>query len=219
MDRIFNISELEVVGFMEVPITGPAMPRLLSAIFAVSNSQTVLLPPYTLGELEVIGPVLSNREEFQDLVACEEVSAIKAVPAQSSHELWLDDQANIYYTPDHETRGKLLKIFETRCGLARQALKSGAWLEARAHAMVASSANPRSLDPLLLRATAEQLMASSHADPEQNRAELALTEMVAKSYISIPDFRALYLQLVEEYSSKSSRDPIEWIMRLPASKN
>lgn len=197
MNDIFPLNQLEIIGYREVPVREPAMPRLLSSIFAVQGADTVLFPPYTLGEQEVIGPVVSTREEFDDLVAREEVSRYSAVQAWAGHELWLDDKGIINYGPEHVARNNLAEIFKTRCGMAEQALKTGSWSEARTHAMVAYSANPRSLDPLSYRAAAEHLMASRHSAPEQLRAELALTEIIAKSHLSIPAFRMLYLDVAK----------------------
>lgn len=198
MDRIFPLDQLDIIGCKEVPVSQPAMPRLLSAIFAVRDSDMVLFPPYTLGELEVVRPDVSTREEFEDLVACEKISSFGPVPAISEHELWLNDSGEIHYDPNYVARSALARIFETRCGSAMRALKSRLFDEARVHSLVAYSANPRSLDPLRYRAAAEHLMASSHPEMEKFRAELALTEMLAESHLSIPEFKKLYLELVRE---------------------
>lgn len=197
MDRLFPLNQLDVIGCKEVPASDPAMPRLLSAIFAVRNSDRVLFPPYTLGEQEVIGPVLSTREEFDDLVASEEASLHNAGQAQPGHELWLNDDGMIHYTPDYIARRKLSVIFESRCGLAKKALKSGSLSEARTHAMVAYSANPKSVQALCFRAAAEHLMTFRHPEREHVRVELALTEMIAKSHLPIPAFRKLYIEMAE----------------------
>ena len=198
MNRIFPLDQLEIIGCREVPAKDPAMPQLLSAIFAVRDSDTVLFPPYTLGEQEVIGPVISNREEFDDLVATEEVSSHDFGQARSGHELWLDAGGKVYYTPDHEARTKLAAIFQDRCELAKEALGTGSWLEARTHAMVAYSANPRNLVPLSYRAAAEYRMASEASNAGPIHAELALTEIIAKTHLPVPDFQTLYRELAEK---------------------
>jgi len=189
------LEQLDIIGCKEVPVSQPAMPRLLSAIFAVRDSDTVLFPPYTLGELEVIRPEVSTRAEFDDLVACEEISAFGPVPALPEHELWFDDKGEIHYDPDHLARKELTRIFETRCGSAEWALRSCSLPEARIHAMAAYSANPKSLRPLVYRAAAEHRMISGAADPALVRAELALSEILAESHLPIPEFRKLYLEL------------------------
>ena len=198
MNRIFPLAQLEIIGCKEVPAKDPTMPRLLSAIFAVRDSDTVLFPPYTAGEQEVIGPVISNREEFDDLVAAEEVSSHDFGQALPGHELWLDDEGDVNYAPDHEARRKLAAIFQDRCELAKEALGTGSWLEARTHAMVAYSANTRNLKPLVYRAAAEHLLAAAESDPRKIRAELALTEIIAKTHLPVPDFQKLYRELAEK---------------------
>ncbi len=204
MDRIFPLDQLEIIGCREVPAKDPTMPRLLSAIFAVRDSETVLFPPYTLGEQEVIGPMISNREEFGDLVAAEEVSPHDFGQARPGHELWLDDGGIVNYAPDHEARTKLAAIFQDRCELAKEALGTGSWLEARTHAMVAYSANTRNLKPLVYRAAAEHLLAAAESDPGKIHAELALTELIAKTHLSAEEFRKLYLELAAVSFRKST---------------
>lgn len=205
MSKIFQLNDLELVGHLEVPIFQPAMPRLLSAIFAVRDSTMILFPPYTLGELEVMGPVLSTREEFNDLAAREEVSSYQITQAQPGYEIWIDDEGCIHYDPGHIARKQLVEIFEARCRLAEKALASGLWAEARAQAIVAYSANPSNLDPLSYRAAAEHLMASRRPCDDLIRAELALTEIIAKSHLSIPSFRSVYRELAEKYQPQPAR--------------
>jgi hypothetical protein len=199
MTEIFQLNQLELVGYLEVPVRQPAMPRLLSAIFAVYDSTTILFPPYTLTEQEVIGPVLSLREEFDDLVAREEVSEYDATQAQPIYEIWIDDEGSIHYDPGYIARKKLTEIFQAQCSLAKKALTSGSWVQARAHAIVACSANPKSLEPLGYRAAAEHLMVSGSPNDGQVRAELALTEIIAKSHLSISSFRTIYREIAMRY--------------------
>ncbi len=199
MSEIFQLNDLELVGYLEVPILQPAMPRVLSAIFAIRDSTKILFPPYTLGLQEVMGPVMSTRDEFNDLVAREEVSTYHVTQAQPDYEIWIDDEGCIRYDPGHVARKRLVEIFEARCRKAKDALASGSWAEARAHAIVAYSANPRSLDALGYRAAAEYLMASHRPSDELSRVELALTEIIAKSHLSIPSFRSVYRELAEKY--------------------
>lgn len=198
MDTIFPLAQLEVIGCLEVPARQPALPRLLSVIFAVHGSDTVLFPPYTLGELEVIRPVKSCRAEFEDLLACEEVTAFGPVPAQPEHELWFDDQGNFHYGPAHEARVAMETIFRNRCKLAKWTLRAESFEEARGHAMIAYSANTASLEPLVLRAAAELRMIPSRGDQDTARAELALTESMAEAYLPLTEFRALYRDLAEK---------------------
>lgn len=195
MDRIFQFDQLEIIGCNEVPAKDPAMPRLLSAIFSVRDSDTVLFPPYTLGERGVIGPVISTRAEFEDLVATEEVTSHQVGQALPGHELWLDDEGEIHYGPDYMARKGLMEIFEARCQLATRDLKSGDPAAARTHAMIAYSANPRSLMPLVCRAAAEHLLAAGKSDSARIRAELALTEIIAKTHLSTEEFRKLYQEM------------------------
>lgn len=198
MDTIFPLAQLQVIGCVEVPSRRLALPRLLSVIFAVNGSDTVLFPPYTLGELEVIRPVKSCRAEFDDLLACEEVSAFGPVQAQPEHELWFDDQGNFHYRPAHEARVAMDTIFQSRSHWARQALKKGAFEKARVQAMIAYSANTASLQPLVLRAAAELRMIPSRGDQDTARAELALTESMAEAHLPLTEFRTLYRDLAEK---------------------
>lgn len=200
MARIFPLNQLTVIGCKEVPAKSPAMPRLLSAIFAMTDSDTVLLPPYTLGGQDVIDPIIITREEFDDLVACEEVSPFEVVQAHPGHELWLDDDGKTNYTPDFEARKNLTSIFQTRCIQAQMALKSSSWPDARTHALIAYSANPKSLEPLGYRAAAEHLMAASYAESDGASTELALTEIIAKAHLPVSEFKLFYRGLVKRFS-------------------
>lgn len=217
MDRIFPFEQLAIIGCKEVPVLNPSMPRLLSAIFAVRDSNIVLFPPYTLGDQELILPVVATRQEFDDLVACEEVSAFGPTQALPEHELSLDDEGNFHYEPSYQARENLKSIFETRCGLAERALNSGLLSVARTHAMIANSANPKNLKPLLYRAAAELRMISSHADPDRVRAELALTETLAKPFVSILEFRKLYVELANGPEKRSKFAGIAMKKPSPAS--
>lgn len=196
MDHIFPLEQLEVIGCKEVPVLSPAMPRLLSPIFAICDSDKVLFPPYTLGDEEVIRPDLSNRAEFDDLVAREEISAFGPVPAVPEYELWIDDNGKLHYDLGHVALKNLDIIFKVRCARAESALKVGNFAAARIHAMVAYSANPHSVDPLIYRAAAEQMMVLDASYPDRIKTELALTESLAESHLSIPEFQKLYLDLV-----------------------
>lgn len=206
MDHIFRLEDLDIIGCNEVPVTEPAMPRVLSPIFALRNSGKVLFPPYTLGEQEVIRPEHSTREEFDDLVACGEISAWGAQPALPEHELWLDDLGNLLYEPAWQVRGKLNSIFDARLKGADLALKSASLEDTRTHAMVAYSANPRSLEPLIYRAAAEHRM-SSVGSSAPSRDELALTEIIAATHIPTTEFQELYQKLARESLLDSTTNP------------
>jgi hypothetical protein len=208
MDSIFPLEQLVVIGSLEVPISQPALPRLLSVIFAVRDTDTVLFPPYTLGELEVIRPVISRRAEFEDLLACEEVSAIGPIAAQPEHELWFDDQERFHYGLALEARRAMDAIFQSRCKLAKWALRAESFEEARVHAMIAYSANTANLEPLVLRAAAELRMIPSRADQDTARAELALTELMAEAHLPLPEFQILYRALAEKGRGESSEEDV-----------
>lgn len=213
MDRIFPLNQLDIIGCKEVPVLRPAMPRLLSPIFAVRDSVQVLFPPYTLDDDVVIRPEMSNRGEFDDLVASEKISAYGPVPAKPGHELWLDDDGNIRYDSGHVARKELMRIFDAHCRSAALALKSGSLVEARTHAMVAYSASSRNLEPLRYRAAAEHRMIGHAANSDVVRAELALTEMLAESHLSLADFRSLYLEL-----ARKTLVPIETAVAVPSAR-
>jgi hypothetical protein len=204
MDSIFPLEQLDVIGCLEVPDSQPAMPRLLSVIFAARDSDIVLFPPYTLGELEVIRPVISCRAEFEDLLACEEVSAIGPIAAQPEHELWFDDQHRFNYGSAVEARRAIDAIFRSRCEAAKWALQAESFEEARVHAMIAYSANTANLKPLVLRAAAELRMIPSRVDQDTARSELALTELMAEAHLPLPEFQTLYRALAEKGQGESS---------------
>lgn len=195
MEAIYLLEQLDIIGCKEVPVLKPAMPRLLSAIFAVRDSDTVLFPPYTHGARDLIRPHVLTREEFGEMVANEDVTPYGPVQAHPEHELWLDDNGEIHYELNTLAKKNLDAIFKSRCGSADWALKAGAYTEARTHALVAFSANPKSLEPLLYRAAAEWSMIPGHAELDRVLAELALTELLAKSFIPISSFRELYIEL------------------------
>jgi hypothetical protein len=198
MDHIYPLKQLEVIGCKEVPVLAPAMPRLLSPIFAVYDSDKVLFPPYTLSNEAVIYPDLSNRAEFEELVTCKEVSAFGPVRAEPEYNLWLDDTGEFYYAPIQSVLKNLDLIFKTRCAKAESSLIGRKFATTRLHAMVAYSANPHSVDPLIYRAAAEQMMVLDGSYSDRIKTELVLTETLAESHLAIPLFKKRYLDLIDD---------------------
>lgn len=196
VSHVFSLDQLEVIGCKEVPVLSPAMPRLLSPIFAVRNSDTVLFPPYTITDEEVIKPDLSHRSVFDYLASHEEVSIFGPVAAIPKHELWLNDNGEFRYDLSDDALKNLKIIFKTNCEKADAKLRSGEFAVARLCATIAYSANSHSVDPLVYRAAAEYLMIPSSSDPDRVKAELSLTEIVAQSHLPIPVFQKLYLDWV-----------------------
>ena len=198
MPSIYRLEMLEVIGCTEVPGLTPAMPRVLSAIFAVRGEDVILFPPYTLDGRNLIHPVQSNRKEFAELVECEEISPFGPVKAMADYELWLDDSGSVLYQDSTTVRKGLNGIFTQYCNSALLALKAANFERARIYARVAYSARPRQLGALKIRAAAESLMLAGHPDVALGQAELALTEGMAASITELCDFRRNYLALVNE---------------------
>jgi hypothetical protein len=150
-----KFTDLDMVGFTEVPDPAFVIPRLLSAIFGVRNTTTVPLPPYTLENREVVGPSRCDQTEFRNLVDAEELSALPTTPAKPAPELWLDDKGSVHYEPHQDAREKLTALSENHMVLAQEAFRAKSWLKARRHAKMAYSANPKRLEPLVIRAAVE----------------------------------------------------------------
>jgi hypothetical protein len=192
----FPLAQLQIIGIEEVPAGPPSMPRFLSAIFAVQDSDKVLFPPYTLAETAVIDPEFSNRREFDEFVANGEVSPYGPVTAESGHDLWIDDEGVIHYDIIGQAEEKLQSISKLHCEAAKRELLSGSLEKARDHAMVAYSANPESVGALALRAAAEYRMIATGTGSADAEDELALTEELAEAFLEPHEFKKLYVDLV-----------------------
>lgn len=150
----FLLNQLDIIGCREIPAE-PFLPRLLTPVFAVRGSDTVLLPPYhLLPHMGVFGPVVTSREEFEDLCARERIRAITLRPAQPDNQLYLNTDGDVCYAHRDRVATAMAEYAREYWASAQEAFLAGEYEKAVLHARITRSANATTIEPLLLQAAA-----------------------------------------------------------------
>jgi len=194
----YPFSKLEVIGYQEVPVLNPAMPRILTPIYRVEGKDEVIFSPYTKEPDAIVNPsYVVGMDCFDEYVQHMDISSMPTVKAAPSHELWLSDTGTICYQPENEANSSLRAIHGAKCGQARNLLQEGLLDKARLCALQAYSASPHNLAfsqlslPLILRAAVEFLKGA--------RQELVLTEQLIPED-RVGEFREMYKREARESS-------------------
>jgi hypothetical protein len=203
MQSRYSLQELIVIGCTEVPVRAPALPRLLSPIFLERTGARVFFPPYLQDGDAIYGPTVYDKEEFDDLVACGEITGQYMGPAKSQWDLWMDDEGKIGYERASDIKAHLSDIFKKYCSLAESAYLAGDWRMAQAHSLFARSANTRNLDPLIIRAAAETKM--GHFE------QRSFTDEIASDMISIEYFKCIVANWIKTREAQSPSCSTAWV--------
>lgn len=190
--KSYPVTSLEVIGCSEVPAKQSPLPRVLSAIFRIPDSDTVLYPPYLLAGNDLINPATADIADFEERVALDEITKLAPQPAQFGWSLWLDDSGDVQYSPLSLITRNLAAICEKHVQSARDRIATKDYPAAREHALIADAAHPQHRDRLVLRAAAEFLMAKNPEEYPDARIELEFTEALASKTWHLDVFRTQY---------------------------
>ena len=176
----YPLDQLDIIGCREVP-AAPWLPRLLTPVFSVRGTDSVLLPPYhILPHQGVFDPVVTTRAEFEDLCAREQILRIPARPAQQNNQLYLDTEGTVCYAHRDRVSATMSDYAREHWANAQENFLAGNYGAAMLHARIARSANPANIEPLLLQAAALKRLGRD-ADARVCRT-FALTRVAAETF-------------------------------------
>lgn len=176
----YTLDQLDIIGCREIPAV-PFLPRLLTPVFAVRGTDTVLMPPYSiLPHWGVFDPVVTTQAEFEDLCVRERLQSIPARAARPDNQLYLDTDGAVCYEHRDRVAAKMAEYSREYWSSAQAALLAGDSPKAVLDARIARSANPTNIEPLLLQAAALKRMGQ---DSEARVCRtFALTRMAAETF-------------------------------------
>ncbi|UCD57676.1 MAG: hypothetical protein JSV16_00790 [Candidatus Hydrogenedentota bacterium] len=152
------LDDLEIIGYADA-LPEEALPRIVTPVFRrKKHHDRILLPPFRLDANCAYGGDWDGMSRWQSLIKTGNMTElIQIIPAQSDHQLWIDQDNEPRYERRSTAHKNLDTISKERVGEAQEALSQNDLDTAERLATTAFNADDRNIDALVVKAAVRKL--------------------------------------------------------------